>query len=295
MTAIPISVPTTRLAAVWERASAAFLMLSRNPLGLAGLVLIALLFFMAISAPLLAPFDPLAQDLAHRLLAPSAAHPFGTDELGRDIASRIVFGARVTLRIVVTVGAIAGPLGLLIGVTAGYFGGWAEQGLMRVTDVFLAFPKLVLALALVSAVGPGLENAIVAIAVTSWPAYARVARAETVTLRNADFIAAVRLLGASPARILFRHVTPLCLSSVLMRLTLDMAGIVLTAAGLGFLGLGAQAPVPEWGAMMASGRQYLTDQWWVAAVPGLAIFFASLGFNLLGDGLRDAFDPKGLR
>ncbi len=295
MTAVPIPIRTTRLAAAWDRASNAFAALVRNPLGLAGLVLILVLIFMAGFAPLLAPFDPSAQDLVHRLLPPSAAHPFGTDELGRDIASRILFGARITLRIVVTVGVIAAPLGLLIGIAAGYFGGWIESVLMRVTDVFLAFPKLVLALALVSAVGPSLENAIIAIAVTSWPAYTRVARAETVALHNADFIAAVKLLGASHSRILLRHIAPLCVSSVLMRLSLDMAGIVLTAAGLGFLGLGAQAPSPEWGAMMASGRQYLTDQWWVAAVPGLAIFLASLGFNLLGDGLRDTLDPRGRR
>ena len=293
MTAIPLAIPKTRLAAARERATRAFATLVANPLGFAGLILILLLISLALFAPLLSPFDPVAQDLVHRLLPPSAAHLFGTDELGRDIESRILFGARITLRIVVTVGVIAAPLGLLVGVAAGYFGGWIETVLMRVTDIFLAFPKLVLALAVVAALGPSLENAIVAIALTSWPAYARVARAETVALRNADFISAVKLLGASNARILLRHIAPLCVSSVLMRLSLDMAGIVLTAAGLGFLGLGAQAPLPEWGAMMAAGRQYLTDQWWVAAVPGLAIFLASLGFNLLGDGLRDTLDPTG--
>ena len=293
MTAIPSAIPKTRRAAARERAASALAAVIANPLGLAGLVLILLLIVLAALAPLLAPFDPVAQDLVHRLLPPSATHLFGTDELGRDIESRILLGARITLRIVVTVGAIAAPLGLLVGVAAGYFGRWIEAVLMRVTDIFLACPKLVLALALVAALGPSLENAIVAIALTSWPAYARVARAETVALRNADFISAVKLLGASNARILLRHIAPLCVSSVLMRLSLDMAGIVLTAAGLGFLGLGAQAPMPEWGAMMAAGRQYLTDQWWVAAVPGLAIFLASLGFNLLGDGLRNSLDPTG--
>lgn len=293
MTTVPVAIPKTRLTAAWDRAKSASATLVGNTLGFAGLVLILLLIILAVFARLLAPFDPVAQDLVHRLLPPSAMHLFGTDELGRDILSRILFGARITLRIVLTVGAIAAPLGLLVGVTAGYFGGWIAEALMRVTDIFLAFPKLVLALALVAALGPSLENAVVAIAVTSWPAYARVARAETVALRNADFIAAVKLLGASNSRILLRHIAPLCVSSVLMRLSLDMAGIVLTAAGLGFLGLGAQAPMPEWGAMMAAGRQYLTDQWWVAAVPGLAIFLASLGFNLLGDGLRDTLDPTG--
>src|SRR3712207_2836825 len=164
--------------------------------------------------------------------------------------------------------------------------------LMRITDIFLAFPRLILALAFVAALGPGIENAVIAIAITSWPPYARIARAETLMIRNSDFIAAVKLQGASTPRIIFGHVVPLCISSVIVRVTLDMAGIILTAAGLGFLGLGAQPPSPEWGAMVATGRNYLIDQWWVAAVPGLAIFVVSLGFNLLGDGLRDVLDPK---
>ncbi len=269
--------------------------LLRNPLGAAGCVLILILVLAAAFAPLVAPYSPVETNLAERLLPPGPAHLFGTDELGRDIFSRIVYGARITLQIVALVAVIVAPLGLLIGVTAGYFGGFVEAGLMRVTDVFLSFPKLILALALVAAIGPSLENAILAIAVTSWPAYARVARAETLALRNADFIAAAKLLGASPWRILVRHIAPLCTASVVVRLALDMAGIVLTAAGLGFLGLGAQPPLPEWGAMLAAGRQYLTDQWWVAAVPGLAILMVSLGFNLIGDGLRDTLDAKGTR
>jgi peptide/nickel transport system permease protein len=163
---------------------------------------------------------------------------------------------------------------------------------MRITDKFQAIPKLVLALALVAALGPGIENAVLAIAVTSWPPYARIARAETMTFRNSDFIAAVKLMGASPFRIVLKHVMPLCMSSLIVRVTLDMAGIILTAAGLGFLGLGAQPPLPEWGAMIASGRRFILDQWWVAAMPGIAILIVSLGFNLLGDGLRDALDPK---
>ncbi|MDQ4134824.1 MAG: ABC transporter permease, partial [Pseudomonadota bacterium] len=173
-----------------------------------------------------------------------------------------------------------------------YLGGWVDTVLMRITDIFLAFPRLILALAFVAALGPGIENAIIAIAITSWPPYARIARAETMMIRNSDFIAAVKLQGASTPRIILGHVVPLCLSSLIVRVTLDMAGIILTAAGLGFLGLGAQPPMPEWGAMVATGRNYLIDQWWVAAMPGLAIFVVSLGFNLLGDGLRDVLDPK---
>jgi peptide/nickel transport system permease protein len=195
----------------------------------------------------------------------------------------------------VLVALIATPIGLLVGTVSGYLGGWVDTVLMRITDIFLAFPRLILALAFVAALGPGIENAIIAIAITIWPPYARIARAETLTIRKSDFIAAVRLQGASTARIILRHVMPLCVSSLIVRVTLDMAGIILIAAGLGFLGLGAQPPSPEWGAMVATGRNYLIDQWWVAAVPGLAIFIVSLGFNLLGDGLRDVLDPRAAR
>jgi peptide/nickel transport system permease protein len=182
--------------------------------------------------------------------------------------------------------------GLLVGTVAGYFGGWTDEILMRITDIFLAFPKLILALALVAVLGPGMENAVLAIALTSWPPYARVSRAETLTVRNADYIAAVRLQGAGAGRVILGHVMPMCLPSVIVRVTLDMAGVILIAAGLGFLGLGVQPPMPEWGSMISAGRKYLFEQWWVATMPGLAIFIVSLGFNLLGDGLRDVLDPR---
>ena len=182
--------------------------------------------------------------------------------------------------------------GLLVGTVAGYYGGWVDGVLMRLTDIFLAFPRLILALAFVAALGPGIGNAVLAIAFTAWPPYARVARAETMTVRHSDYIAAARLQGASGARILLSHIAPMCVPSVIIRVTLDMAGIILTAAGLGFLGLGAQPPLPEWGLMISSGRKFLFDQWWVATMPGLAIFIVSLGFNLLGDGLRDVLDPR---
>jgi peptide/nickel transport system permease protein len=263
-----------------------------NPLAMVGLAIVLALMASAAFAPLLATHDPYAQVLDRRLLPPSAEHWLGSDELGRDIWSRLVHGARITLVVVVMVVIAVAPLGLLIGAAAGYLGGWVDKVLMRVTDVFLAFPRLILALALVSALKPGITSAVVAIVFTAWPPYARLARAETLTIRNADFIAAVRLQGASSARIVVRHVIPLCTSSVIVRCTLDMAGIILTFAGLGFLGLGAQPPLPEWGAMISSGRRFMLDQWWVAAMPGLAIFVVSLGFNLLGDGLRDVLDPK---
>lgn len=285
-------VPRSRTQArvqAWWLAWCAF---RRNPLAMLGLALVSLLVLTALFAPWIAGRSPIEQDLANRLAPPSAEHWLGTDELGRDIWARIVWGSRITLTIVGIVVLIVGPVGLLVGTVAGYLGGWVDTLLMRLTDVFLAFPRLILALALAAALGPGIENAILAIAVTAWPPYARLARAETLTIRNSDFIAAAIVQGASTARILVGHVVPLCLSSVIVRLTLDMAGIILTAAGLGFLGLGAQPPAPEWGAMIATGRQYVLDQWWVAAMPGAAIFLVSLGFNLLGDGFRDVLDPK---
>ena len=285
--------PASRLQARLGRAYVAWRRFSANRLALVGMLIIIALLVVAAFADVLAPYSPTFGDLKNaRLLAPGAAHWFGTDDLGRDIYSRIVYGSRWTLYVVILVAIIAAPIGLLVGTIAGYAGGWTDTILMRITDIFLAFPKLVLALAFVAALGPGIQNAIIAIAITSWPPYARIARAETLTVRRSDYISAVKLMGASPLRIIVRHVMPLCISSLIVRVTLDMAGIILTAAGLGFLGLGAQPPLPEWGAMIASGRRFILDQWWVAAMPGIAILIVSLGFNLLGDGLRDALDPK---
>lgn len=287
--------PSSRRQARLGQLYRTWLALRSNPLAMVGLGIIVVLILVALFANVIAPYDPLVGgDLrTERLLPPSATHWFGTDDQARDIFSRVIHGARLTLMIVALVAVIATPIGLLIGTTAGYFGGWVDTVLMRITDIALAFPRLILALAFVAALGPGIENAIIAIALTSWPPYARLARAETLTIRNTDFIAASKLQGASSTRIIWGHVVPLCMPSVIVRVTLDMAGIILTAAGLGFLGLGAQPPSPEWGAMVASGRRFLIDQWWVATMPGIAIFVVSLGFNLLGDGLRDVLDPKG--
>lgn len=285
--------PQSRLQARLGRAYMTWQRFSANRLAVVGLAIILALLVVAALADVLAPYSAVQGDLRARLLAPGAEHWMGTDDQGRDILSRVIFGSRLTLYVVVLVAVIAAPVGLLIGTVAGYAGGWVDVVLTRITDIFLAFPKLILALAFVAALGPGIENAVIAIAITSWPPYARIARAETLTVRNSDYISAVRLMGASPLRIVLRHVMPLCMSSLIVRVTLDMAGIIITAAGLGFLGLGAQPPLPEWGAMIASGRRFILDQWWVAAMPGLAILIVSLGFNLLGDGLRDALDPRG--
>ena len=284
--------PQSRIQARLSRSYLGWLAFSENRLALIGLAVIVGLVLVAVFAPLVAPYEPNTPDLTSRLEPMSERHWFGTDELGRDIFSRIVYGSRLTLYVVVLVAVIAAPVGLIIGTVSGYAGGLLDTIMMRITDIFLAFPKLILALAFVAALGPGIENAIIAIAITSWPPYARIARAETITVRSADFISAARLQGAGPIRLIWGHVMPLCSSSLVVRVTLDMAGIILTAAGLGFLGLGAQPPLPEWGAMISSGRKFLLDQWWVATMPGVAIFVVSLGFNLLGDGLRDVLDPR---
>jgi peptide/nickel transport system permease protein len=284
--------PASRMQARLGRSYRVFTALMRNPLAVMGALIILALVVLAVFAPFFATHSPYAGTLTDRLQPPGPEFWLGSDELGRDIWSRIVYGARITLVIVLLVAAIAAPLGLIVGAISGYFGGWTDRILMGITDVFLSMPKLILALAFVAALGPGIENAVIAIAITSWPAYARIARAETLTFRNSEFIAAIRLQGASAARVILRHILPLCSSSVIIRVTLDMAGIILTAAGLGFLGLGAQPPLPEWGAMISRGRAFILDQWWVATMPGFAIVIVSLGFCFLGDGLRDVLDPK---
>lgn len=263
-----------------------------HPLGLFGLAVIALLIVSAIFAPLLTHYDPAAQNMLGRLQPPSAAHWLGSDEFGRDIFARLIYGARTTLYIIVLVTVIVAPIGLLVGACAGYLGGLADEVLMRITDVFLALPGLVLALGFAAALGAGITNAIIAIALTAWPPIARLARAEALSLRHSDYIAAVRLQGAGTTRIIFRHIVPMCLPSVIVRVTLSMSGVILTAAGLGFLGLGAKPPLPEWGAMVSTGREFMIDSPWVVMVPGLAIAAVSLAFNLVGDALRDILDPR---
>jgi len=285
--------PTSRRHAKFAAAYQGWLSFRSNTMAMIGLWILIFLIFVAIAAPLLAPHDPFEQTLANRLQGLNTdGHILGTDSLGRDILSRLIYGSRITLFIVGLVALIAPITGLLVGTVAGYVGGWTDTVLMRITDIFLAFPRLVLALAFVAALGAGIENAVLAISLTAWPPYARMARAETLTIRSSDYISAIQLQGAGPLRIITKHIWPLCISSLIVRVTLDMAGIILAAAGLGFLGLGAQPPSPEWGAMISEGRRFILDSWWVATVPGLAIFTVSLAFNLLGDGLRDVLDPK---
>ncbi|MDX5629755.1 MULTISPECIES: ABC transporter permease [unclassified Brenneria] len=284
--------PATRRQAVWGRRYRLWLGLRANPMAMIGLVIILSVLLLSLAAPLLTPFNPGFQDLSNRLAPPSAAHWLGTDELGRDIYTRILYGGRTTLGMVIAVVALTAPIGLLVGCVAGYAGGLLDKTLMRVTDIFLSFPRLILALAFVAALKPGVESAILAIALTAWPPYARLARAETMQFRHSDFIAANRLTGATPMRIILRHIMPLCVPSLIVRVTLDMSAIIITAASLGFLGMGAQPPSPEWGTMIATARRFLFTEWWVPLMPCIAIFLTSLAFNFLGDGLRDVLDPK---
>ncbi|AIR85317.1 ABC transporter permease [Erwinia sp. S63] len=257
-----------------------------------GLTLVVIVVAMALFAPLLAPFDPNAQVIAQRLQAPSALHWFGTDGFGRDLLSRVIYGARPTLLLVSLILVLTIPVGLLVGITAGYVGGWTERVLMRITDIFLSLPNLVIALALVAMLGPGLMNGALALALTSWPPFARQARAETLALRRSDYLAAARMQGITGLRLMFGHILPLCLPTAVVRAALSLGGIILSAAGLGFLGMGVQPPTAEWGSMVAEGSKVIFDQWWVAAAPGGAILFASLAFNLTGDGLRDRLDTR---
>lgn len=265
--------------------------LLHDPVGAAGLAIVILAVLLAVAAPLLPLQSPVAQQLAERLQGPSTAHWFGTDTLGRDIFSRFIYGARPTLTIVALVIAFCVPMGVVVGAAAGLFPA-IDRPLMRLCDVFMAFPRLILAIAVAATLGAGLATAVIAIAATSWPPYARIARAEAVAYRRSEFIQAADTLGASRGRLLFRHILPLCVPSAIVRAALDAAGIILIVSGLGFLGLSVPPPQPEWGSMVADGRNVIFEAWWVSTMPGIGILVLSLGFNLLGDALRDVVDPR---
>ena len=263
-----------------------------NRAAVVGGVFMGLFLIVAILAPLLAPHDPIQQDLYSRLASPSGEHPFGTDDFGRDILSRVIYGTRISLRIGIAAVLIALLAGTSIGLVAGYYGGTADQVLMRLMDLMLAFPSILLAIGIVAVLGPGLENAMIAIGVVAIPQYARLIRASTLTVREADYVQALRALGARDTRILLSAILPNCLAPLIVQATLSLATAILDAAGLSFLGLGAQPPTPEWGAMLSGGRELILSAPWVLAYPGIAIFVTVLAFNLLGDGLRDALDPR---
>jgi peptide/nickel transport system permease protein len=267
-------------------------LLSRNPSAVAGFVIIATMVLVAFTAPYIAPYDPIKISLRERLSSPSIVHIFGTDEMGRDILSRVMHGARISLRIGVLVIAIAGGLGAVIGAVAGYLGKHADNIIMRVMDVILSFPPLVLAMALAAALGPNLNNAILAVAFVMIPKFARMVRGEALAVKEKQFIAAARASGAGSMWIIFHHIIPNCFSSVIILSTLLLGETILIAASLSFIGLGAQPPTPEWGAMISVGRKFLMDQWWYPTFPGLFILVTVIGFNILGDALRDILDPR---
>lgn len=256
-----------------------------------GGVFIALVL-VALLSPVLAPYDPLEQNLDGRLQPPSLAHPLGTDDFGRDILSRIIYGARISLRIGLIALSIALSAGTFLGLIAGYKGGWLDSSIMRLMDIMLAFPSILLAIGIVAVIGPGIDNAMLAISIVMVPQFARLVRSSVLSIREMAYVEAARALGAGDGRILIRSVLPNCLAPLIVQTTLSMATAVLDAAGLSFLGLGAQPPQPEWGAMLAGGRELLLKAPWVMTFPGLAIFVVVLGLNLFGDGLRDALDPK---
>jgi peptide/nickel transport system permease protein len=266
--------------------------LLRSPLTVTGLTLLLIFGLSSLFAPLLPLPDPLDQVLTSRLKPPSPDHLLGTDQLGRDILSRIIFGGQISLTIGLTVVIIAGFVGTLIGLVSGYFGGLTEEILMRITDIFFAFPSLILAMAIAGALGPGLNNAMIAIAAVSWPIYARLVRAQVLSLRKLEFVEAAVALGGSPQRIILRHILPNTLSPILVQISFNMGSAILNAAGLSFIGFGAQPPTPEWGVMISEGRQFLATHYWLSTFSGIAILITVTAFNLIGDGLRDLLDPR---
>lgn len=265
--------------------------LRTNPISMIGLILAIALILIAIAAPVLAPADPINLDPKNRLLPPSTSNWFGTDDGGRDVFSRVVFGSRYSLLAAAVVLVLAVTLGTTVGLIAGFSGGKIDEALMRLTDMFLAFPALVLAMGISAALGANLVNSMIAIAIVWWPWYARLVRGQTLRLRNEQFVDAARASGASDAHMIVRHILPNCWTPIIVQVTLDVGYAILTTASLSFIGLGAQPPTPEWGAMVATGKDYILDQWWMATFPGLAIFLAVMAFNLLGDGLQEALSP----
>lgn len=282
---IEFQISTGFYADAWRR-------LRRSPGAMVGLVIVGLFGGLAIFAPWVAPANPISQDLNARLLSPSWAHWLGTDDLGRDLLSRIIYGGRTSLTVGVVSIGLALVVGTVLGLLAGSSGGWADSVTMRTMDIMLAFPATLLAIFIVGVRGPGLNNAMLAIGVINIPIFARIVRGSVLRVRQEDFVEAARALGAPVARVLGRHILPNSLAPLIVQTTLGVGSAVLEAAGLSFLGLGAQAPTPEWGMMLAATREYLRDAPWVATFPGIAILLTVVGCNLLGDGLRDALDPR---
>ena len=263
-----------------------------NWLNMLAAFLVGLVFFCAILGPAIVPYDPIAMDLKLRLQPPSIDHFFGTDEFGRDIFSRVIVGARISVLVAAMVLSVASVVGFLVGAIAGLLGGWLDEVLMRITDLFLAFPGLILAMAIAATLGPSLENTMIALSVVYWPWYARLVRSQVLSLREREFIVAAQSIGAGTGRLLLRHLLPNVVPILITQITVDVGYVILSTSGLSFLGLGAQPPTPEWGLMITTGRNFMRESPWLITFPGLALAITVLGFNLLGDGLRDYLDPK---
>lgn len=272
-----------------------FYLLAKNRLSLFALILLCIIILLAALAPWIVPFPGDIADEAHiaeRFFAPSATHLFGTDELGRDVFSRVIYGGRISIMTAVLAVGISLVIGVPLGAIAGAFGGRVDNIIMRITDVFLSFPPLLLAIALVSIMGSSLSNAILAISISWWPWYTRLVRGQAISIKERKFVQAAETIGTGKMKIIFRHILPNCISPVIVQASMDMGGVILTVASLSFLGLGAKAPTPEWGLMISTGRTYFPDMWWCCIFPGLAIFITVLCFNLLGDAVREILDPK---
>lgn len=266
--------------------------LTMNKAAMVGAIIIVFYVFIALFAPLLAPYDPYEINLENKLIPPSADHWMGTDDKGRDILSRLLYGSRLSMGIGITAVIFGAFFGIILGLIAGYYGKWIDSTIMRIMDILLAFPGILLALAIISALGPGLINVTIAVGAYSIPLFARIVRGSTLEVKRLEYIDAIRSLGANDLTIIFKHILPNILSPIIVQGTLRLATVILSAAGLSFLGLGAQPPSPEWGTMLSSGRDFLFSAPYIAIFPGLAISILVLGFNIFGDGLRDAFDPR---
>lgn len=288
MSDTPSDVPTRRAAGRWRQWTDA---IPSNRLTQFGVVVVFTLLVLAVFGPIVSPYDPVQQDLLHRLEPPSLAHPLGTDQLGRDVLTRLLHGARLSLGIAVVVTTVRLVVGTAVGLVAGYAGGWIDEALMRLVDTLLAFPGIVLALVIAGILGPSLVNVMLALAVVGWASYARLVRSSVLSLREREFVVAARLLGRSRTHVATRHLIPNVVAPVVVLATLDIGSVILGTAGLSFLGLGAQPPTPEWGTMLASGRNHLRQAWWLVNAPGTCIMLTVFGFNLLGDRLRDTLSP----
>ncbi len=279
------AVRPSRWKEIWEIAL-------RNKLTLTGFAIVALVVLVGLLAPVLAPYDPNEINIPARLQAPGAEHLFGTDEMGRDILSRVMYGARISIAVGVIIVAVSAAIGIVLGSLSGYFGGRADQAVLAVTDMILAFPSMVLALALTAAMGPGLLNTMLAVIIVRIPMYTRLMRGQVLVAKEQQYVRAARTFGEKPFWIVVRHIVPNCLTPLMVQMTLGIGDAILIASSMSFIGLGAQPPTPEWGAMISTARIYAIDQWWYAAFPGLSILITIMGFNLIGDGIRDILDPR---